>query len=393
MAGRSGIREVTTFDTSDYAVHIAGEVRDFEPRDYGIDSKEARRLDRFVLLALAASREALEQADLPSAAVPAERVGCLVGTGIGGITSTEHQMGVLQTRGPSRVSPLLVPSGTPDAAATQISLQVGFKGPAYSVCTACSSGSDSIVSAVRCLLDGSADVMVTGGAEAPISQLALSTFANLGALSTADGDPTRVCRPFDRDRSGFVLGEGAGILVIETRDHAERRGVEILGVLAGYGQTSDAFHKTAPDPEGAGAARAMSLALERARISAEEIGYVNAHGTSTLQNDPVETSAIKMALGKHASRVPVSSTKSMTGHLIGAGGAVEAIIVLEAIRRGCIPPTINYENPDPQCDLDYVPNEPRDADLRVVLSNSLGFGGHNASLVFCAADYQRSPPR
>ena len=386
MAARSGVRTITRMDTSPYQVHIAGEIPGFDPTDYGLGAKEARRLDRFVQFSVAASREALEQANLPHDAVAPDRVGLAIGTGIGGICNTEREMDVLRKRGASRVSPLLVPSGTPDIPATQIALQYGFKGPSFAVCTACASGADAIISASRCLRDGSADVMIAGGAESPICELALSTFANLGALSRTGGEPSTVCRPFDLNRSGFVLGEGAALLVLETRAHAEARGVEPLARLSGYGQTTDAYHKTAPDPSGQGPARAMSLAMERAGVSPEEIGYVNAHGSSTAQNDPLETLAIKRALGKHAYRAHVSSTKSMTGHMIGAGGAVEAVVTILALRHQRLPPTINYETPDPSCDLSYVPNEAIEAVVPAALSNSLGFGGHNASLVFRPVD-------
>jgi 3-oxoacyl-(acyl-carrier-protein) synthase len=284
------------------------------------------------------------------------------------------------------VTPLLVPKGTPDVPSNEIALLYGFKGPSGSVSTACSSGSDSITAAVRCLRDGSADVMVAGGAEAPISELSLATFANLRALSRAGGDPTRVCRPFDKDRSGFVLAEGAGVIVIETLEHAMRRGARVLAILAGWGQTTDAYHKTAPDPTGSGAARAMMQAMTIAGLSPEDIDYVNAHGTSTPQNDPMETMAIKTALGPRAREVPVSSTKSMTGHMIAAAGAVEAIVAIQTILTGKVPPTINYETPDPDCDLNYVPNVAIDRRVDAAISNSFGFGGHNSSLIFVRAE-------
>jgi 3-oxoacyl-[acyl-carrier-protein] synthase II len=385
LAGRSGIARIEALDTAEFDVHIAGEVKGFEPEAYGIDAKEARRLDRFAQFGIAAAEEAVRQSGFLDHGFDPERTGVMVGTGIGGIRSIESQMDILRKKGPSRVSPLLVPSGTPDVATNEIALHFGFKGPSFSVSTACSSGNDAIVAGARCLLDGSCDIVVAGGAEAPIGELALSSFANLRALSRVGGDPTRVCRPFDRDRSGFVLAEGAGILVLETLEHARRRGVRVLAILAGFGQTTDAYHKTAPDPTGAGAARAMRQAMERARVSAEEVGYVNAHGTSTQQNDPMETAAIKMALGEHARRVPVSSTKSMTGHLIAAAGAVESILAIQTILTGRIPPTINYETPDPECDLFYVPNQAIEARVEVAISNSFGFGGHNSSLLLRAA--------
>jgi 3-oxoacyl-[acyl-carrier-protein] synthase II len=382
LEGRSGIEPVTAFDTSRFHVHIAGEVKGFHPGDFGIDAREARRVDRFVQFAVAAAQEAVSGARLIDESLDYERVGVIIGTGIGGIRSIEAEMDILRKKGPSRVSPLLVPSGTPDVPANSVALFYGFKGPSCAVCTACSSGNDAIIAAARCIRDGTADVMIAGGAEAPVGELALSTFANLKALSRAGGDPAQVCRPFDRNRSGFVLAEGAGVLVLESMEHARRRGVTPLAILAGFGQTTDAYHKTAPDPTGASAARAISQALQAASVTPEEVSYINAHGTGTAHNDPMETKAIKAALGKHAYRVPTSSTKSMTGHLIGAAGAVEAVVATKALLTGRIPPTINYETPDPGCDLNYVPNEAIEARVDVVISNSFGFGGHNAALVF-----------
>lgn len=385
IEGRSGIGLITHFDTSEFDVHIAGEVRGFQPADYGIDPKEARRLDRFAQFALAAAQEAAAHAGLRESPVDPERVGVIIGTGIGGIRSTETQMDILRKKGPSRVSPLLVPSGTPDVASNEVALLLGYRGPSFAVSTACSSGNDAIIAAARCLNDGAVDVMLAGGAEAPISELAISTFANLRALSRAEGDPQTICRPFDRDRSGFVIGEGAGILVLETLEHARRCGAEILALLAGYGQSTDAYHKTAPDPTGAGAARAMRQAIASAGVLPAEIGYINAHGTSTQQNDPMETLAIHAALGAAARQVPVSSTKSMTGHLIAGAGAVESIISVLSIRTGTIPPTLNLDNPDPECDLFHVAHAAIDRRVDVALSNSFGFGGHNSSLIFCRA--------
>ena len=386
IAGRSGIQEITSFDTSAYDVHVAGEVRNFDPTHFGIDPKEARRLDRYVQFAVAAAAEAISQSAVLEGNLDLERTGVVVGTGIGGIRSIETQMDILRKKGPHRVSPLLVPSGTPDVPSNEISLLYGFKGPSGAVSTACSSGNDAIIAAARVIRDGAADVMITGGAEAPISELSLATFANLKALSRAGGDPAKVCRPFDRDRSGFVLAEGAGVLVLESIEHARRRGARILALLAGFGQTTDAYHKTAPDPSGAGAARAIRQAMKAARVSPEEVSYINAHGTSTIQNDPMETLAIKAALGDHARRVPISSTKSSTGHLIAGAGAVEAIASVQAILTGKIPPTINYENPDPACDLHYVPNRAIESTVDVVLSNSFGFGGHNSSLALSSVE-------
>lgn len=382
LEGRSGIEPVTAFDTSLFLSHIAGEVKGFHPGDFGINAREARRLDRFVQFAVAAAQEAVSDAQLIDDSLDYERVGVIIGTGIGGIRSIEAEMDRLRKKGPSRVSPLLVPSGAPDVPSNEVALLYGFKGPSFAVCTACSSGNDAIIAAARCIRDGSADVMIAGGAEAPVGELALSTFANLKALSRVGGDPAKVCRPFDLHRSGFVLAEGSGIIVLESLEHARRRGVTALATLAGFGQSTDAYHKTAPDPTGAGAARAITEALRTASVTPEEVGYINAHGTGTQQNDPMETKAIKAALGEHAYRVPISSTKSMTGHMIGAAGAVEAIVATKALLTGKMPPTINYETADPACDLNYVPNKAIEGRVDVVVSNSFGFGGHNASLVF-----------
>lgn len=385
LKGRSGIGPITRLDTEAFDVHIAGEIKGFEPSRYAIDAKDARRLDLFVQYALAASQEAVEHSGLLRSDFDPERVGVMVGTGIGGITSIEGSMDILRKKGPSRVSPLLVPSGTPDVASNEVSLRYGFKGPSFAISTACSSGNDAIIQAARTIADGTVDVALAGGAEAPIGGLSLSSFANLRALSRSQDAPERVCCPFDKNRSGFVLAEGAGVLILESLEHARRRGARILALLAGYGQSTDAYHKTAPDPTGSGAARAIRHSMRMAQVTPEEVGYINAHGTSTLQNDPMETLAIKSALGEHARRVPVSSTKSMTGHMIAAAGAVEAIIAVQAILYGKIPPTINYNTPDPECDLYCVPNEAIERPVDVAISNSFGFGGHNASLLLRAA--------
>jgi 3-oxoacyl-[acyl-carrier-protein] synthase II len=380
--GRSGIASLTRFDTSDYEVHAGGQVNDFEPAEFGIDAKEARRLDLFVQYAMAGAAQAIAHSGLKEGSFDPEMTGVIIGTGIGGLRSIEVQCEILLHRGPRRVSPTLVPSAVPDVAANEIALMYGLKGPACAVSTACSSGNDALIFAARCLREGIADVMIAGGAEATITPISLATFSNLKALSRADGDPTKICRPFDRDRSGFVMGEGAGVLVLERLEHARRRGAEVLAILAGYGQTCDAYHKTAPDPTGDGAARAIRQALKGAGLAPGDIDYINAHGTSTISNDPMETLAIKKALGDHAHRAAVSSTKSMTGHLIGAAGAVEAIVSIQALRTGVVPPTINLDEPDPECDLDYVPHTARERRVNVALSNSFGFGGHNAAVIF-----------
>lgn len=385
IAGRSGIGRLTRFDTAGFDVQIGGEVKDFDPARCGLEAKEVRRLDRFAQFALVAAEEAFHQAGLHRLDFDPERAGVIIGTGIGGICSIEDQMDVLRRKGPSRVSPLLVPSGTPDVASNEIALLHGLKGPSFAVSTACSSGNDAVIAAARMILDGTVDLAIAGGAEAPIGGLALSSFANLRALSRSNASPETVCRPFDKGRTGFVLAEGAGVLVLESLEHARRRGARVLALLAGFGQSTDAYHKTAPDPTGSGAARAMRSALRLAGVTPEEVGYINAHGTSTPHNDPMETLAIKAALGEHARRIPISSTKSMTGHMIAAAGAVEAVVTIQTILSGKIPPTINYEEPDPECDLNYVPNRALEQRVDVAISNSFGFGGHNASLLFRAA--------
>lgn len=385
LGGRSGIDHIKRFPTVGFGIDIAGEVKDFEHSLAGIDRKEARRLATYVLYAMAASREALLQSGLLETSFVPQRVATIIGTGIGALRQIELETHVLRKRGPRRVSPLLVPSGTPEVSPSEVARLYGFKGPSFSVSTACSSGSDSIITGARCLALGEVDVVVAGGTEDTVSELGMATFTNLGALAKPlNGDPTTVARPFDRERNGFVMGAGAGVMVLETMEHAKKRGAEILAVLCGYGQTTDAFHKTAPDPEGKEASRAMQLSMEMAGVSPDEIGYVNAHGTGTQHNDPVETLVIKKAIGDHAYKIPVSSTKSMTGHMIGAAGAAEAIVAIQTLRTGKVPPTINYTEPDPECDLFYVPNEAIEAPVKVAMTNSMGFGGHNSSLLFRA---------
>ncbi len=378
--GVSGIGPITRFDAADYPTRFAGEVRDFDPAQF-MDRKDARRLDRFIQYAWAATRMALEDAALEPAKVDGERMGVLIGSGIGGIEWLEQQVRVLADRGPDRVSPFLVPMMIPDMAAGYVSIQIGAKAHNACTVTACASGTNAIGDAARIIERGDADVMITGGSEASVTPVALAGFSAARALSTRNDDPQRASRPFDKERDGFVLAEGAGILILESLEHARARGARIYGEVAGYGCTGDAYHITQPAPEGDGAYRALRLALADAGVQPEEVDYINAHGTSTEYNDYFETLAIKRALGEAAYRVPVSSTKSMTGHLLGAAGAVEAITCLLAMERGLIPPTINYEVPDPGCDLDYVPNEARPAEVAVAVSNSFGFGGHNAVLV------------
>ena len=382
LQGRSGVARITQFPTDRFVVDIAGETKEFDPLSTGVTKKEARRLTSYVLWALASAQEAISQSGLDTDSLPPERVATIVGVGMGALGPMEKEAIVLHERGPSRVSPLLVPSGTPEVPPSEIARRYGFNGPSFAISTACSSGADAIIAAARCISTGEVDVVVAGGADQTVSALGLATFANLGALARCNGDPTTACRPFDRGRTGFVMGEGAGALVLESLEHAKKRGAEILAILSGYGQTTDAYHSTAPEPTGQQATRAMRLALERSGVRPEDVNYINAHGTSTQQNDPIETLVIKKALGDAAYRVPVSSTKSMTGHMIGAAGAVEAIIAVQAIRSKAIPPTINYRDPDPECDLFYVPNEAIDAPVEAAMTNSFGFGGHNSSLLF-----------
>ncbi|HLT58771.1 MAG: beta-ketoacyl-ACP synthase II [Limnochordales bacterium] len=379
--GVSGIGPITRFDAADYPTRFAGEVRQFDPTEY-MDRKDARRLDRFVQYAWAATRMALEDAKLDPARVDGERMGVLIGSGIGGIEVLEQQIRVLAERGPSRVSPFLVPMMIPDMAAGYVSIQTGAKAHNACTVTACASGANAIGDAARIIERGDADIMITGGSEASVTPVALAGFSAARALSTRNDDPQRASRPFDKERDGFVLAEGAGILILESLEHAQARGARIYGEVAGYACTGDAYHITQPAPEGEGAYRALKLALQDAGVAPEQVDYINAHGTSTEYNDYFETLAIKRALGEAAYKVAISSTKSMTGHLLGAAGAVEAIACLLAMKHGLIPPTINYEVPDPGCDLDYVPNAARKAQVNVAVSNSFGFGGHNAVLVF-----------
>jgi 3-oxoacyl-[acyl-carrier-protein] synthase II len=376
VAGRSGVGEVTLFDASDFPVRIAGEVREFEPTDY-MEKKEVRRTDRFVHLAVAAARLAWEDAGSPS--VDPARAGVVVSTGVGGLTTMLEQARVLFERGPGRISPFLVPGMMPNAAAGQVAMAFGFTGPNTCLVTACAAGAHAVGEGYRYVRDGYADVCLAGGTEAAITELSMGGFAQMQALSR-NPEPERASRPFDADRDGFVLSEGACLLVLEDAERAEARGATVYAEVAGYGASADAFHITQPEPQGGGAVAAMEAALADAGEPAEAVDHINAHGTSTALNDAAETRAIKKALGDHAGRVAISSTKSMTGHLLGAAGAVEAAASALAVQSGVAPPTINYETPDPECDLDYVPNESRRMDVRLALSNSFGFGGQNAVL-------------
>ncbi len=381
IEGKSGIGQVTRFDPTPYPSKIAAEVRDFDPGDF-FDKKEAKRMDRFAQFGLAAARMAVEDAGLKLEEVDPERVGVVIGSGIGGIETLEEQVRVLVARGPGRVSPFLIPMMINNMVAGQMAITLGLRGPNFTVVTACASGTNAIGEAFRMLQRGEVEVVFTGGTEAPITEIAFAGFCSMRAMSTSNDEPTFASRPFDKNRDGFVIGEGAGILILETLSHAIRRGASIYCEVAGYGTTADGYHITAPDPEGAGAARAITLALQDAGISPQSVDYINAHGTSTELNDRIETMAIKKALGDHAYRVPVSSIKSMIGHLMGASGAVGAISTVMTISTGWVPPTINYRVPDPECDLDYVPNRAREVPVSGALCNSFGFGGHNAVLVF-----------
>ena len=376
-AGQSGIDHITYFDTTDFPVKIAGEVSNFDPEQY-FDRKEVRKLDPFSVYALVASNEAIQMSGLDAGGFDPQRAGVMLGCGIGGITTLLAEHVVLQNRGARRISPFFVTKLIANIAGGQIAIKWDLQGPNQTVTSACASATDAIGLALRLIQSGSADIMVAGGTEASICDLPLAGFSTIRALCNAADPPQSASRPFDKDRGGFVMGEGAGILVLETEEHAVSRGATILGELAGYGSTNDAFHVTQPAQGGAGAVKAMQLAMEDAGAEPEEVDYINAHGTSTPYNDKNETAAIKTVFGDHARKLKISSTKSMTGHLLGASGGIEAIASLKAIEKQTIPPTINYTTPDPDCDLDYVPNTAQETQVNSVLSNTFGFGGHNA---------------
>lgn len=378
--GISGVGHITRFDTEGYDTKIAAEVKDFEPTEY-IDKKESRRMDRFTQYAVAASKMAIEDSKLNVEAIDSNKFGVCIGSGIGGMETLEAQHDVLREKGPGRVSPFMIPMMISNIAAGNISIAFNAKGPNTTVVTACASATNAMGEAFKAIVRGDADIMITGGSEASITPLGFAGFCAMKALSTRNDDPKAASRPFDKDRDGFVMGEGAGILIIEELEHAKNRGARIYGEVVGYGATGDAYHITAPAPDADGAYRAMEMAVRDAGIDASEIDYINAHGTSTEMNDRLETMAIKRLLGEAAGKVAISSTKSMTGHLLGAAGAIEAIACLMAINDGVIPPTINYTTPDEACDLDYVPNKARNSEVRYAMSNSLGFGGHNATIV------------
>ncbi|GAC1398665.1 MAG: beta-ketoacyl-ACP synthase II [Chloroflexota bacterium] len=380
-SGRSGIRPIENFDASRCSVRFAGELRDFDPTSV-LERKEARRIDRFQQMAYAATVEAVRHAKLNVTPDIADRVGVVVGSGIGGLGSLTEGFRTLFDKGPSRITPFLITQMVVDLAPGLISILLGAKGPNFSTVSACATGAHAIGEASEIIKRGQADVMIAGGSEAGIVEIGIASFANMRALSTRNDDPEHASRPFDATRDGFVLSEGAGSLVRAELEFARARGATILAELVGYGLTADAAHITDPAPGGEGAARAMSQALERSGVRPEEIGYLNAHGTSTQVGDRAETCAIKSVFGEHARRMPVSSTKSMTGHLLGAAGGIEAIFSILAMNEGFLPPTINYEHPDPECDLDYVVNKGRAAELHAVMSNSFGFGGHNVTIIF-----------
>ena len=384
IKGRSGISRLTRFDPTDFPSKIGGEIRDFDPGKF-MDPKEAKRNDRYTQYAVAASRMAIEDAQVDTTKLNSERFGVIIGSGIGGMETIENQARVLIERGPSRVSPFTIPSLIANIASGVVAIEFQAKSVNFGVVSACASGSHALGEAMRHIRDGHADIMLSGGSEACITRLSYAGFCNMKAMSSDFNDtPEKASRPFDKLRDGFVMGEGAGVLVIESLEHAQARGARIYCELAGYGATCDAYHITGQDQEGKGLALCLNRALSEAGVDKSEVSYINAHGTSTPINDRCETLAIKRVFGEQAPKIAISSTKSMTGHLLGAAGGVEAAVCALAIRHGIVPPTLNLENPDPDCDLDYVPNQARKMTVNVAISNNLGFGGHNASLVFKA---------
>ena len=379
--GKSGIGLLTRFDTNGFETKIAGEVKHFNPELY-IDKKEIKKMDLFIHYAIAAAKEALEDAQLAITPENSEQIGVIVGTGLGGLPSIERYHKILLEKGPGRISPFFIPMLIANLASGQIAIQFGPKGPNTCVVTACATGAHCIGDAFRAIVYGDAEAMIAGGTEANITPLTIGGFNSMKALSTRNDEPEKACRPFEKNRDGFVVAEGAGILILEELQFALKRNAKIYGELIGYGYTGDAYHITAPSPDGDGAVRCMRMAIKDARLKPEDVEYINAHGTSTPLNDLTETIAIKKVFGDRAKKIPISATKSMTGHLLGAAGSTEAIFTILAIQDGIIPPTINYEEPDPQCDLDYVPNAARRQPLNIAMSNAFGFGGTNATLVF-----------
>ncbi len=380
-SGKSGIGPITKFDPSPFATRIAGEVKDFRSEDF-LDKQQIRRFDVFIHWAVASARMALEDSGLKIGSANAERVGCVTGSGLGGLTMLEHYHKVLLEKGPRRISPFFIPGMIANMAPGQIAIEFGARGPNISIETACAASCHAVGESFRLIREGIADAMITGGAEAVVTPLALGGFCSMRALSTRNDEPERASRPFDLERDGFVMGEGAGILILEDLSHALERGAKIYAEVVGYGMSADAYHVSAPDPEGKGAISCMKMALDYAGLAPEDIDYINAHGTSTKLNDLSENRAIKALFGDYAYKLAISSTKSMTGHLLGGAGGVEAAFTALSIKHGLIPPTINYETPDPECDLDYVPNKARKKAIRAAMSNSFGFGGTNACLVF-----------
>lgn len=379
LAGTPGCGPITLFDASQFRSRVAGEVKGWDPKNY-LDPKEARKMDRFTQFGVVAADEAIRRSGLK--AQDPERVGVIIGSGIGGMIVYENQHEALLKGGPRRVSPFFIPMMIGDMVAGLVSIRHGFKGPNYCTVSACASGANAVVDAAMMIAAGSADVMVTGGAEATITSMAVAGFSSMKALSTRNDDPAGASRPFDRTRDGFVIGEGAGILILEAAEHAMSRGAEILAEVAGWGMTADAYHMTAPASDGEGAARAMQLAVESSGMAPEDVDYINAHGTSTPLNDKIEVAAVKRVFGDHAYKLKMGSTKSMTGHLLGATGSLEAAICVQAVHEGKIPPTINLSDPDPDCDLDHVSGGMVEMDVNLALSNSFGFGGHNVALAF-----------
>ncbi len=381
IQGKSGIKKITHFDASAFPTQIAGEIEGFNPENY-IEPKEIKKMDRFIHLAVGAAEMAMRDSGLKITEGNAEKVGVIIGSGIGGLPAIEHYHSVLLEKGPRRITPFFIPMLIINLAAGQVSIKYGAKGPNSAVATACATGSHAIGDAYKIIQRGDADAMIAGGSESVVTPLGIGGFNAMKALSTRNDEPEKASRPFDRDRDGFIMGEGAGIMVLESLEHAHSRGARIYAELVGYGMTADAYHITSPAPEGEGAARCMGLALKDGGINISDVDYINAHGTSTKYGDELETGAIKSVFKDHAYKVAVSSTKSMTGHLLGAAGGVEAVISILCIRDNIVPPTINLDNPDPQCDLDYVPHKARRMKVNCVMSNSFGFGGTNACLIF-----------
>ena len=380
LAGVSGVSKITRFDTSEYKTQIGAEVKAFDPGEL-FGRKEARRMDRYSQFALAAAIQALDESQLTINESNRDRIGAVIGSGIGGLETTENQIRLLEKSGPGRISPFLIPMMLADSAGGLLAIHLGIRGPNLAVVTACATSTNAIGEATEIIRRGQADVIFSGGAESSIIPIAIAGMNSMTALSTRNEEPEKASRPFDLERDGFVMGEGAAILVLESLEHAQSRSAKILGEVLGYGSTNDAYHISAPAENGEGAARCMQMALDNANLYPKDIDYINAHGTSTTLNDKNETIAIKTVFGEQAYKIPVSSTKSMTGHLLGATGALEALFCVKAIQDNIIPPTINYEHPDPECDLDYVPNKKREKQLNLVMSNSFGFGGHNATII------------